>query len=127
MVKISSSVHTKVENGLELRKEILETALRATELTQKIKGYKKDNSEKKKLILKFKQQITDLKQVIHELEFKDLPREFVAKKHKVKDIIKTKKQINKEVEEKILEQPIVKSQLETELDFLRDKINKIKV
>ena len=47
MVRILSSVHTRLENGMNLRKDILETALRTTQLIQKFKPYKKLNIEKK--------------------------------------------------------------------------------
>ena len=98
MVKISSSVHTRIENALAIRKEVLETALRATELLQKIKGYKKDNAEKKRLITQFKKEIYEVSIQVQELEFKDLPKEIAKKlEPEIELVVKPKKEIEKEI------------------------------
>lgn len=127
MVKISSSVHTRLENAMELRKEVLETALRATELMQKIKNYKKENAEKKIMITKFKKEISELKGVVHELEFKDLPKEITQKLEPKTELkVKPAKEIEREVREEI-EKPIVRSEMEQEIEDLRAKIENIKI
>lgn len=124
MIQISSSVHTKIENGLELRKEILETALRTTELIQRFKDYKNYNSEKKKLITKFKKDVKELKEVVNNLELKDLPKEYESEmiSPEIKEIIKPVEQIRREIQ-----RPIIKSEIERELDTLRDKISSLEV
>ena len=124
MIQISSSVHTRIENGLELRKEILETALRTTELIQRFKDYKNYNSEKKKLITKFKKDVKELKEVVNNLELKDLPKEYESEmiSPEIKEIIKPVEQIRREIQ-----RPIIKSEIERELDTLRDKISSLEV
>jgi light-regulated signal transduction histidine kinase (bacteriophytochrome) len=125
MIQISSSIHTRIENGLELRKEILETALRTTELIQRFKDYKDYNSEKKKLITKFKKDVKELKEVVNNLELKDLPKEYTRELSipEIKKIIKPSREITRE----ILEKPIIKSEIERELDILRNKISSLEV
>ena len=128
MVKISSSVHMRLEDGLTLRKEILETALRASELMRRFKEYKKENKEKTILISRFKKEISNISSSLHDLEFKELPREITKKltlpEQEIKQEIadKTVEEIEQEFKE-----PIVKSELQSELDSLRAKIENIKI
>ena len=123
MPKISSSVHTRLENALGLRKEVLETALKATELLQKFKQYKKDNREKSQQITKFKKEISGLKDAIHELEFKDLPKNIIKEqKPEAKPLKEAAQEIKKQIEE-----PIVKSELQQQVEDLRTRIDSIKI
>jgi len=127
MVKISSSVHVRLEQGLNLRKDILETALTATELLQTFKQYKKETNQKTLLITKFKKEISALKETLHELELKDLPKDVTRQlQPKQQMIIKTPEELREEIEQDI-KKPIIKSQLEQELEELKSKIEKIKI
>ena len=126
MVKISSSVHVKLEQGLNLRKDILETALTATELLQTFKQYKKETTQKTLLITKFKKEISELKGTLHEFELKDLPKDVTRQLQPKQMIIKTPRQLREEIEQEFKE-PIVKSKIESELESLRAKIENIKI
>lgn len=128
MVKISSSVHVRLENGLNLRKEILETALRASELMRRFKEYKKENKEKTILIDKFKKEISNISSSLHDLEFKELPREITKKLSLPEEEIKQKiaEKTVEEIEQEFKE-PITKTELEIELESLKSKIENIKI
>lgn len=126
MVKISSSVHTRLENGMNLRKDILEAALRTTQLAQTFRQYKQANIEKNKLLIKFKKEVANLKQTVHELEFKDLPTDVVKKPE---EPIKSSKLTKQDIEEfkQEIETPIIKSELETQIEDLKSQIENIKI
>jgi hypothetical protein len=128
MVKISSSVHTRLENGMNLRKDILEAALRTTQLAQTFRQYKQANIEKNKLLIQFKKEVADLKQTVHELEFKDLPKDVVKEPKGEEPIIESQslKQIEEEFKQEI-ETPIIKSELETQIEDLKSQIDNIKI
>lgn len=126
MVKISSSVHTRLENGMNLRKDILEAALRTTQLAQTFRQYKQANIEKNKLLIQFKKEVANLKQTVHELEFKDLPTDVVKKPE---EPIKSSKLTKQDIEEfkQEIETPIIKSELETQIEDLKSQIENIKI
>ena len=127
MVLISSSVHTRLENGLALRKEVLEAALRTTEILQAIKVYKEERRKKLLMINKYKKEITALVNKVHELEFKDLPKNITREiESEIEPRQPTKEEIRQEIEERF-EEPLVKSEVEQEIEDLREKINNLKI
>lgn len=132
MVKIQSSVHTRLENGMLLRREVLETALKTTQILQLLKVYKKENTDKKKMLTKFKSEISDLRQTVHDLEFKDLPQDITRRlmpqkpQPVIKQNFKSLKQVEREVKKEI-ETPVIKSEIEIQVADLKRQIDNIKI
>lgn len=122
MVKITSSVHTRIANSLGIRKEILEAELKTMELLQNLKKLKREKEEKINLIAQFKKEISAVSDAIQRLEFQDLPTDMEKKEMKKVPVEKPQKKIKEEIEESIVD-----DEMAQEVEDLKEKIEALKI
>lgn len=117
MPRISSQLHVQVNNPIDKRREILESAVTSTELLQRYQDFKKIRQEKNKQRAIFKKLIKEINMLMKELEIQELP-----------STGKKPKQI-KQIKEKTITviQPKSTDKLTRDLQEIQDKLNNLKI
>ncbi len=114
----TKGLHIKFFNPIDNRKQILESALLVTNLLQKYEDFKSIRNEKEKQKALFNKTIKEIKLLFKNLEYKELP-EYKTQKQKIS---KKTKEIKID-----LKKPITKTQLELELESIKEKLENLKI
>lgn len=114
---LHSGVHVRLENYIDKRKNILESALLNVNLSQKYEDFKIVRNEKAKQISLFKKIIKEINLLFKDLEYEELPEVKISKKElKEEKIIKD-----------IKEKSISKTKLEVDLEDIKNKLENLKI
>lgn len=119
--KLGKGVHIRIEDQIDKRKIILESALSVANLLQKHEDLKPIRNEKAKQIALFRKIIKETRLLFKELEYEELPEFKLPQKESSRKLMK---EIKEEME---LEKPITKTRLEHELEDIRNKLENLKI
>lgn len=117
---LHSGVHVRIQDSIDKRKSILESALLSTNLLQKHEDFKIIRNEKRKQMALFKKIIKEIKLLAKELEYKELPEAKIPKRESPKKLIK-------QAEKEISIEKISKTRLEHDLEDIRNKLQNLKI
>jgi len=119
MTKIlTKGVHIRIDNSIDKRKQILESALLTAKLLQEYENLKVIRNEKLKQLSLLKKIIKEIKILFNNLEYKELPE---VKLPKPKESKKPSKKI------KTIKQEEPKTKLQLELEEIRKKLENLKI
>ncbi len=118
---LGKGVHVRLQEPIEKRKDILESALVSANLLQKYEDIKPLRNEKRKQIALFKKIIKETRILFKELEYEELPEVKIPKVEIPKKLIQEAKHNLK------LEAPISRTKLEQDLADIRNKLENLKI
>lgn len=121
---LSGEVHVRMEDSLEKRKTILESALLSANLTQKYEDFKAVRNEKTKQLALFKKLMKEVAFLFKDFEFKELP-EVKLPKPEIQEEIREIRGGYKGSAEEI--EPTEKTKLERDLEDIKSKLENLKI
>lgn len=114
---VDSQIHVRIENHIQKRKNILESAIFSTELLQKYENFKKLRNQKNKQMALLKKTVKEISLLFKELKFKELPQIKIEKEGPIAPKI---------FKEKEIPQPR-KDELSRELESIKSKLENLNI
>jgi predicted nuclease with TOPRIM domain len=124
MGEVPNPIHIQIRQSSVLRKDVLESSLKCIELIQFNERLKELRTEKSELISKFKNIVGSINSLVQCLDFQELPEMGLKEEH-----VKIKKEVKERTKPKVVIEAPKKSRskLESEMDEIRAKLDKLEL